>query len=125
MKQHSTPRSVKQYDVPRTLLIGAVAGAVAAMSANALASCDSEKQTCKDGCYNGYSDLTKACAEERTSRYDDCASIWSQILMTREERNTCRALAYYEGERCIGEAENYRNWCEGECAENWRNCNSG
>jgi hypothetical protein len=123
-KNHPTPYPFKQYDLSKKLLISTIAGVVAGMSDSALASCDSERNTCKSSCQSGYAELTTACAEECTRKYDDCASIWAQILMTREERDTCRRLAYSESEHCIAEAEKYRDWCKEACDDNWQACNS-
>jgi hypothetical protein len=121
-KKNSTPRSFKQYDLPKTLLIGVVAGVLAATSNGVSASCESEVETCRSSCHNSYAELTTACAEERSRKYDDCGSFWAQIFMDREERDQCRRMAQIEYEGCIEEAWRFRDRCMSGCDENLEAC---
>jgi hypothetical protein len=122
-KKHSTPRSFKRYNLPKTLLIGAVTGVLATISNGVLADCDSTKENCVRACHDGiYTEKSVACAEERNTKYDDCGSFWAQMLMTREERDTCRAMAYTEYEACQREADNEYSRCRAGCYEAWEQC---
>jgi hypothetical protein len=111
IKKHSTPRSVKQYGVPKTLLIGAVAGILVTMPNGVLASCEN----CWESCRNEYDKLTIACAEETQRKYNDCGGFWGMILMTEEEMTLCRYMARVEGDRCLDDAWKFRERCTSAC----------
>jgi hypothetical protein len=124
MSSRSNLGSSEQRGLSKTLLVSAVAGALTAMSDGALASCDSERETCTKGCFNGWYEQYTQCNNEHTEKFNDCTTWWTMLTQTSEERAECRRAAYAEKDECVKSAEGTHDWCKNACKENWESCTS-